>query len=476
MGGYSVPMLMQRCLSILLLPVYTHYVRPADYAVLDLLDLFGNIVGALVGLRLGQGLFYFYFHAKDETDRSRFVNTALLGSIAVGLLALAVVYPAAPLFSSIVLGTQHYTHFFRIFIFGFSASLPVEYGFCYLRVRDRAAAYSTIATARLIASLIFNLTFLVFFHLGAASMLWSNLIANLALTLLLTWIIVRENSGGVGRHHLVELVRYSWPLGISSLGELGLHFGDRIFLRPNVSLSLLGIYGLAYKIGMLVSYLSGPFFTYWNAQMVGIVRNPGGERLYARTATYLLLGLGYAALLVTVFAHPALTLAAAPDYRSAATFIPWIGLAYVIRGMGSYFLNTFLLDKRSSTVARITWIGTGCCMAGYAALIPTYKLWGAIAATIAGFSVIFVVGLWKSQQVRPFPYEYGRWMKIAASVVLVVVVFEMLRPGTFWLQVAFGSAASLLFPAVLFATGFLSHDERQGLHHLAQKLKVGRLR
>jgi O-antigen/teichoic acid export membrane protein len=273
--------------------------------------------------------------------------------------------------------------------------------------------------------------------------------------------ILSENTLSFSHRYLGEMVRYAWPLGISGLGELALHFADRLFLRPNVSLSLLGIYGLAYKIGMLVSYMSGPFFTYWEAQMVGIVQAPGGERLYARTATYLFLGLGYFALLATVFAHPALAIAAAPDYRPAAAYIPWIALAYVIRGMGSFFLDTFLLDRRSADVARITWIAAGACLAGYALLIPRFKAWGAIAATLLGFSIIFVVGLWKSQRARPFPYEYGRWIRIVLTGAIVVAGYEWLRPDTFWPQVAAGAGAAVLFPALLVLSGFLNSEERQ---------------
>ena len=68
-----------------------------------------------------------------------------------------------------------------------------------------------------------------------------------------------------------------YPPGCRRAGEFVLHFGDRVFLRGAVSLADLGLYGLAYKLGMVVLYLSTPFFTYWNAQMVGIVRRPAGS-------------------------------------------------------------------------------------------------------------------------------------------------------------------------------------------------------
>jgi O-antigen/teichoic acid export membrane protein len=145
----------------------------------------------------------------------------------------------------------------------------------------------------------------------------------------------------------------------------------------------------------------------------------------------------------------------------AAVLIPWIALAYVIRGVGSYLLNTFLLEKRSAEFARVTWIGTISCMAGYALLIPHFKLWGAVTATLIGFSIIFVVALWRTERLRSFHYEYGRWLKIVLAAAIVLVPFELLRPRSVWLQIASATAAAVLFPLILVVLGFPNEQERR---------------
>jgi O-antigen/teichoic acid export membrane protein len=112
-------------------------------------------------------------------------------------------------------------------------------------------------------------------------------------------------------------------------------------------------------------------------------------------------------------------------------------------------------------VARITWIGTIACLGGYALLIPRYKLWGAVTATAIGFSTIFVVALWKSEKLRPFRYEYTRWLKIALAEAVVIGAFEILRPTGFWLQMAAGIAAAVIFPLILILLRFPDEQERQ---------------
>src|ERR1022692_2596001 len=78
-----------------MLPIYTRYLSPADYGVMELLDVTVNVIGLLAGSRLGQALFYFYFAAEGEEARRTCISTTLLATVLVATgLALAAL-PAA---------------------------------------------------------------------------------------------------------------------------------------------------------------------------------------------------------------------------------------------------------------------------------------------------------------------------------------------------------------------------------------------
>ena len=44
---YGIGDILQRFLSILLLPIYTRYLTPGDYGIISLLGIFGMIIGTL---------------------------------------------------------------------------------------------------------------------------------------------------------------------------------------------------------------------------------------------------------------------------------------------------------------------------------------------------------------------------------------------------------------------------------------------
>ena len=469
-GLYTVAMIVSRAMSLLLLPLYTRYLNRTDYGVLELLDLLMSITAVVVGVRLGQALFYFYYTVDDDRERRRLVSTAFLGAALLGVITAVVGLLLAVPLSRVVFDTPQYASLVRIAFLGFAGSMPVEIGFCYLRVRGRARLFLGATTVRLALNVAVNVVCLVVLKLGVASLLWSAVISTSCLALYFAWEILKNEAGAFHRAIFSQMVRYSLPLGVSAFGDFVLHFGDRLFLRGVVPLADLGLYGLAYKVGMVVPSATGPFFTYWNAQMVGIVKQPRGEEVYARMATYLLLGVTTLVLLLTVFSAPLLAVLTESSFHGAAVFVPWLAVAYLVRAMGSYWSNTFLLEKRPGLVARVTWFGSGACLVSYAVLVPRYHLWGAVIATMVGFVLMAAFAFVMSQRVHRFEYEYGRWGKIVGCGMLSSAPALLVHPVEFSTQIALGTACICMFAGLLLGTRAVTVREQRTLGRALRSL------
>src|SRR5258708_5641689 len=96
-GIYSLVPVINRGASFLLLPIYTRVLTPADYGVMELLDLTSNIVALLLGTRIGQALFYFYFAARNDEERETCLSSLYTAAMLVGILCGCVMAGAAPL-------------------------------------------------------------------------------------------------------------------------------------------------------------------------------------------------------------------------------------------------------------------------------------------------------------------------------------------------------------------------------------------
>jgi O-antigen/teichoic acid export membrane protein len=164
-------------------------------------------------------------------------------------------------------------------------------------------------------------------------------------------------------------------------------------------------------------------------------------------------------VLIALFTGSILHILVPPAFRKAAPYAVWIALAYLFRAVGGYFAEIFVIEKRPDLNARVTWVGTIVCLAGYAILIPRYGVWGAVIATVCAFLVVLVYSFWVAQRVRHVDYEYLRFGKLAACAAAVVGVFFAFRPASLWGELALGVGMTLLFGGLLYVTRFLQDEE-----------------
>jgi O-antigen/teichoic acid export membrane protein len=198
--------------------------------------------------------------------------------------------------------------------------------------------------------------------------------------------------------------------------------------------------------------------------MFNIVREPNGETIYVRMATYLTLGLTFVALLLTLMVGPLLRITVPMSFQPAAQYVPWIAAAYIIRTIGGHFRCIFLLNGATGKEFQVTMAGGMTCLLGYAILIPTFKLWGAVASTVLGFGTMFIIGLWQAQRLRRFNFEYRRMILGVLAAAAIGAIFAAAQPYNPWLALIMGTLGAACYPLVLRATGFAYPEELTDMH------------
>ena len=458
-AAYSVPVILGKMASFILLPVYTRFLTPADYGVLELLDLTSFVLSSLLGGRLGDALCYFYAAESSEERRGRVASTAMFSAAVMGVLGAAAGFALSAPLSSLVFATASYAPYLRLVFLNFVLVLPQEVGLAYLRARNRSTLFTIFLSLRLVVSIAFNVWFLAAWSMGVSAMLWSTVLASAVMVVGVGAVVFAATRMSFDIALCKRMVAYALPIGVGGVALLVIHYGDRFFLQRYDSLADVGIYSLAYKLGMLLGYVQTPIMTYWTSQMYQVVRGERGQEINARVCTYLVLALSTGAVAISVFSRPALELLTTPAFSGAAKFVPWIAAAYVIRGLGDQFRNVFLMENRTGSDAATSTIGSVLCVAGYFLLIPRYKIWGAVAATLIAFIGIAIYSYWKSQQIKKYQYEVRRLVKIGAASVVACVVAIAGAPDSMAGQFAMGAAGMILFVVLLAGSGFFTREE-----------------
>lgn len=448
-GLYSLTFVGSTLASIVLLPINTRYLTQSDIGALDLLEKISIAVAYLLGLNFSAAFGYFYFNRPSAEERVPVVGTMFAGSALMGVFAGGLSWILAAPLSRMVFASPDYARYLRVIFLVMPLSFLLEAGMAWLRVEDRAPAFVAASFLRIAITIGGTIVAVAMLRLRVWGVLSVNLTAIAVLAVVLTVYCFRHYRFAFEWPLFLKILKFAAPLGLSGVAMFIIHFGDRFIIPHYHPLSDLGIYSIAYKIGMLISVVFGSFQTYWNAQVYQIAKREDADAVMARTFSYMILVLSLCLVGLIVTAKPALQILTTRAYWEAALLVPVIVAAYFIRAIGDFFRCVFLVEGRPGYDAACNWIGAGVCLISYFALIPRWSIWGAAFATLITFAVIGVVSVIWAQRLKPFRVEMGRLVKIFLAAAVPLGAYYVVPVSSLLVEIAWAALLLLACPLLL---------------------------
>ena len=347
----------------------------------------------------------------------------------------------------------------------------LEAGLGWLRVEDRTPFYTFIVVLRVVVVVAGTIIMVVGFQLKVIGVLLANNGAILIAALLAAGAAFRVYRLSFEKALFLKMMKFAMPLTLSALGLFVIHFGDRFFLPRYRPLEELGIYAVAYKVGMLISIVQASFGNYWAAQIYQIVKRPDVETVFARALTYMTGALALCGLGLLVEAKPILILMTSPAYHRAIAIVPIIILAYFIRSLGDFFRFVFLAKGLPHCDAAANWLTAAVALAGYFLVITPNGILGAAWATqitlvaAGAISMIWVYRVW------PYKLESARLTKLIMVTATVVAVHFALPEASVPILILRGAALLLVWGAALFLLRFPSPGEMDLVRSLPARIQ-----
>ncbi len=456
---YGLGVVLSRAVAFLLLPVYTRYLSPADYGLLQLLQMVLDVTAIAVSAGTIAGVLRFYFKEPDEAKRKRIVVTALYLLFGLNLLGALLLAPAAPWIWKHALGSAGSPALVRIAACSFALDALVTVPMLLMQAERKAMLYSLVSLAKLVIGLVLNVVLVVGFGKGVGGILVANLVTSLLVGgALVAWMLRRTGarpSAAAAR----DLRRFGLPYQLVTAGTFVLTFGDRAFLQAFHGLTAVGLYGLAYQFGfVLIALTSAPFFRAWGPERLQIAAHASREvrdAKYNQAFRWLnLLAVGVA-VGISLFASPLLMVMSDPAYRPAARLVPVLLAAFLVQIWTDVVSLGIEVSEQTRYASHATWIGVATILALYALLIPPFAGMGAAIATLGGFIVRFACFLRFSDRLWPVAWRWGQPLALVSAGALVVAT-SLFVPGA-GLAAQFAVACALAAAFAAFAWGVVLH-------------------
>lgn len=459
---YGFGVSISQLIGFFLLPLYTRYLTPSDYGVLEIFGVTQSILSMIFVMGLGSALFMSYFHYEDEEDRKTVVSTALIFLTAISLCFSLVLIAIASKFSLLFFHSTQYTFYFQVVFLTLFFDTVIVIPLSIFRAREESKRYAMISLVRLLMSVGLNIYFIVVLKRGVLGILESGVITAGSLYAFLIPSIIKETKFRFSKQDLKEMLSFGLPLVPGNLGTWILTVSDRYFLLFLSTSHELGLYSLGYKFGLIIQGLIvGPFTLAWSPFFWSVAKEENAKEVYSSVLTYFVLVAMFVALALSVLSKDVLVIMATPSFYGAYKVIPLIALSYVLYGC-YYILNIgYHISKKTKYSPFI--IGTGSivnlCL-NYL-LIPTYGMMGAAVATLISYSMLPMCAFFVSRRFYPIKYEWGRISKIFLTAVLIYAVSLYITNDSAIVSGLLKAMTLLAYPVLLYVFGFFKHEEIQ---------------
>ena len=467
-GIYGVGVILSKSVGFLMLPVYTHVLKPSDYGILELLDLITFFAGIFASVGILTAVFRFYSAYESERDRMEVISTAQLCNAGLSLVVTVLILLFAPFLADRVLGDRSLAPFVRIVALTLFSQNLAEVPLAYLRARGRTVTYVCVGLARTVFSVTLIILFLLVLKQGVRGVLIANLLSAATAGLVLFGYVAAKAPLKLSVPKLKQMLRFGVPIVPSSLVQFLLIFSDRFFLRHFANLNEVGVYSLGYKLAGIVSILvSGPLAMSWAWQQFELAKKPEGPELYAKLQVYRLLISVFVGLAISIFARDILHIMTGQEYWAASRVVPLIVLSYVLTDMRAA-VNSGILVKGVTFYLPI--VGIFSAVSNLALnyfLVSQYWAIGAALATVLSYAIHLALTYIVSQRVYKVPYDYRRNAVTFAAATMIYFVC------TLYGLPMIASIGVKLLALILFACvclRLLDRSEREMFRQLARGL------
>ncbi len=379
--AYSAANILSHLVSLLLLPLFTRVLSPAEYGVSDILQAAGSVMRILIPLEISQALARYYAGTKDELTKTEYASTAFVFTAIVWILYTFASFLFSVPFSNLLLGDLNWAGVFRwqtlalalngIF---FLLQLQSRYDF-----RTKDFVVSSLAFV-IVSSIVSALTILLCGS-GIRGMYYGQVAGSLFGSIFALGRGWHRFLGGFKFRRLRELLIFSGPLVPASLSVFIAAYIDRFAIQRYMTLADVGVYGIAIKFSSLMSLLLVGVASALNPLIYSKHEDPSTPVAIERIFRFFLIAGSTILCGFALFSVEAISVFTTPEFFGAASVMPILVLSAFL-GSLPMFSPGILLAKRTKVVAFITALSAALATLLNFILVPVIGIAGAALSNV----------------------------------------------------------------------------------------------
>lgn len=473
---YGTSSILARLLNYLLTFFIATLIATKDFGVFT--DLYAMVAFLLVILTHGMETSFFrHINILDKSKNvfgTAFLSVAalagfflLLNLLFIKQIAIGLKYP----------DQQNYILIFALIVF---LDVVTAVPFANLRHLGKAKKFAAIKIFNVILTIALNIFFLwacphvigSHSHFAQYIVNWydpnnkvmyvfiANLIAS-GVNLLLMLPEISKISLNIDKAVYKKMLLYGLPIMLLGFAGTINEMFDRKILRFYLpyddaeNLRLLGIYGFAYKISMIMAMFLQAYKFAVEPILFSEANNDNAPSTYAKIMKYYLVAICILFVLM-LFNLPLIEYILfkisplSEDYRAAFRLVPILLAANAFLGIYFNVATWYKVSDKTMYGAYIAFFGAAITITLNLIFVPTFEIQASAWTTLVCYLSMTIVGLWLGQKFYPIPYQFKRLLFYLTLTVAGYVIYWLCQSLPFYYLSLISLFLAGLFIAIVY--------------------------
>lgn len=412
-----------KLINIIMLPIYTHWLSPEEYGTTDIIITYASLLLSIVAMCIYDAIFVVPKRA-DEEEKTSFFTTGWLFSTLTFSLAGIICFVVSHFWvdsNNIVINNLLYLYLILL------TSFLQAYTQSFTKAIDKMTVYCLTGFINTAGVAVF--AFLLIPGMGVEGYLLSLIIAYV-ISAVYSFVASKSycylSLKSVKKESLFRLLKYSIPLIPNSLMFWFVNGINRPLIAEYVGLDANGIFAVTNKVPGIISTLFLVFSNAWAISMLEEYGKPGFTYFFNMAVRCVMLPSVIIACILGIFSKEIIWVLADKAYIEAYKYVPLAMISSILSGLSGTVGGIFSAKEQSKYFFYSSIWGAIASVLFMYALIPHFKLYGAVIASALSYLVIVVARfVYARKDIAGFSYNSMIIMLVGLLLISTIIYLDL---------------------------------------------------
>jgi O-antigen/teichoic acid export membrane protein len=327
---YGIGIGLSQSILIFLVPVYTRYFSAKEYGTIDILNTAFTLLTILGLLQIESAIGRFYYEAKDLQEKKQYISTALWAVLGLSSLVTIIVFLFSHVFSSILFQTQSFNSAIIIIALSIPFTTLFSLFSVIIRFENKPFIYCIITFLQIASTIGLSLWLVIIKKMGIDGVFYGQFYGYV-IGLVLYLYFFRKNIGLIFNKEIItKYLRFSLPMLPGVIGGWAVINANRFIMLNLLTVTDIGIYGVAYKIASIFRLLELAFRMAWQPFFIELYKIPGHRKTYIKVFKYVSSILAILVTLSFLLAKFIVHFITTPAFYESYKLVGWISISFAL--------------------------------------------------------------------------------------------------------------------------------------------------